>query len=58
MGLTKKPQKANFTLLTEPVDRIFLGNTDFLVSPISFNNNNNNNNTPHKPDMAIMTAAA
>jgi hypothetical protein len=33
LGLTKKSQKANFTLFTEPVDRIFLGNTDFLVSP-------------------------
>jgi hypothetical protein len=33
LGLTKKSQKANFTLLTEPVDRIFWGNTDFLVSP-------------------------
>jgi hypothetical protein len=32
-GLTKKSQKANFTLLTEPVDRIFWGNTGFLVSP-------------------------
>jgi hypothetical protein len=32
-GLTKKSQKVNFTLLTEPADRIFLGNTDFLVSP-------------------------
>jgi hypothetical protein len=31
--LTKKSQKANFTLLTEPVYRIFWGNTDFLVSP-------------------------
>jgi hypothetical protein len=33
LGLTKKPQKVNFTPLTELVDRIFLGNTDFLVSP-------------------------
>jgi hypothetical protein len=33
VGLTKKSQKANFTLLTEPADKIFLKNTDFLVSP-------------------------
>jgi hypothetical protein len=33
LGLTKKSQKANFILLTESVDRIFLENTDFLVSP-------------------------
>jgi hypothetical protein len=32
-GLTKKSQKTNFTLVTEPVDRIFGENTDFLVSP-------------------------
>jgi hypothetical protein len=32
-GLTKKSQKVNFTLFTEPIDRIFLGNTDFLLSP-------------------------
>jgi hypothetical protein len=30
----KKSQKVNFTLLTESVDRIFWGNTDFLVSPV------------------------
>jgi hypothetical protein len=33
-GLTKKSQKAKFTLLTEPVNRIFWGNIDFLVSPM------------------------
>jgi hypothetical protein len=35
LRLTKsKSQKANFALLTAPVDRIFWGNTDFLATPI------------------------
>jgi hypothetical protein len=33
LGLTKKSQKVNFTLFTEPEDRMFLRNTDFLVNP-------------------------
>jgi hypothetical protein len=34
MGLSEKSQKANFTLFTEPVERIFGGNADFLVNPM------------------------
>jgi hypothetical protein len=32
LGVTKKSQKTNLTLFTEPVGRIFWGNIDFLVS--------------------------